>query len=66
MEKKKPGDVMIPVDLRGHETQDDFEMNENFEIIIFKSKKEKFSGNKDDKPQQKDMGDSFLVGELGD
>ena len=62
MKKTKKELPFTPVDLRGHKTQDDFEMNENFGIIILGDDKKKT----EDRKPLKDRGDSFLVGELGD
>lgn len=69
MPKERETGEMIPVDLKGHKTQDDFEMNEDFKIIILGN--DHVPANPGDpgadpKPRQKDRGDSFLVGELGD
>lgn len=63
MEKNKEKTAFIPIHLRGHKTQDEFEYEEIFGFFVL-------GNDQNERPslkkKVKDCGDSAVVGELGD
>lgn len=63
---EKNNDKLIPVDLKGHSTQDDFEYNENFNILVLNGAGFMEMTKPENPITGRDKGDSAIVGSLGD